>query len=207
MKTLLAALTASVMVFSTVSAGAAPRKARRSRPRRAAAAQELLSRATFTSLLEIEGGPPGAETDLRDAPAPIAQPPNAGPSQVSTSDSLLERLTAEQATGPRALDADACEGSARNLRFVVGVAKDDLRGAPVEVAGKKFASGIRRELEALRRSERPDDAEISVLATDAEMELETALQLLEQKPLRHDSLAAASRAAAALESAARRLAR
>lgn len=197
-------LGAALLGLAAAAGEASPRKARRIRVRKAPAAAELLARQSFTSVLEVEGGP---EMDLRDAPARLAQAQAAAHAQAALSDGLLERLAAEQNSSRRVLDADSCADGARNLRFVVRVAKADLLETKPSVAARKLESGLKRELEALRRSERPDDAEVSLLATDAEMELEGALQLLEQRPFRRDSLAAASRAAAALENASRLLAR
>ncbi|MBI4346603.1 MAG: hypothetical protein HY553_07090, partial [Elusimicrobia bacterium] len=117
------------------------------------------------------------------------------------------RLVAERNVGPRRVDASACADAARNLRFIVGVARTDLKEGAGPAAKRKFVSGLKRELELLQRSQPPDESEIAVLATEAEMELEGALKELDQRPLRSDALAAASRAASNLDSAARLLSR
>ena len=199
------------MAFSAASPAFARPSKRKSRPAKAAAAAPALEQPAFTSILEVTGGP---EPDLRDAPGPEGPgesfrtpAPVAAPVAAPRAETLLERLVSVRNAGPRRIDADACYDAARNLRFMVSVAKGDLREGEPAGARRKLASGLKREPDVLQRSQPHDDSEIQVLATEAEMELESALKELEAGPLGAGTLAAASRAAAQLESAARLLGR
>ncbi|MBI5201638.1 MAG: hypothetical protein HY925_08650 [Elusimicrobia bacterium] len=195
---LLAAL-AGLLVFSTLSPAFAKgnkRKARKLKPKAEVLAWQ---EPAFTSILEVTGGP---EPDLRDAPADV--PP--APVALAAPMTLVERLAAERNRGSRSVDAYTCRDGARNLRFMVSVAKNDLKDVDTESARRKFVSGLKRELDLLHRSQPPQESEVAVLATEAEMELEGALKELESRPLRPGTLAAASRAADNLDAAARLLA-
>ncbi len=188
----------AVMVFSAVSPAFARGNKRKSRKAKPRAETPALDAPIFTSFLEVTGSP---EPDLRDAPAALPAPV-AAPAPLT----LVERLAAERNSGIRRIDVDSCRDGARNLRFIVSVAKSDLQDEDATAARRKFASGLKRELDIMHRSQPAEDSEVAVLATEAEMELEAALKELEDRPLRAGTLAAASRAAANLDAAARLLA-
>ncbi|MBI4422547.1 MAG: hypothetical protein HY554_02400 [Elusimicrobia bacterium] len=191
---------------------------RRHEPQAQALEEGFLERENFASLIDAPEEPAAREADLRDAPRALAAPPSPAPplSSVESGQAALRRQLLSERLGVsperRPLSAGACDASARNLRFVVGVAQAEKTSGALErqLARKKLASGLTRELESLRRLEAPDDAQVALWATDAQMELEGALMTLEDPKLtvsgfRSEVLGAASRAAAGLEAAARKL--
>ena len=168
-----------------------------------------------------------AETGMRDAPAslpapgavrvgagfrvaPMLVPPSTESNQASGG-AVLRNASGLAARPAYRLDATACMAGARNLRGAVKVARE-MHGTSGAAARRELAAALRRELARIRRHDMPDEAEVSLLTTSAETELDAALMRLEdfrQSPTRLGTTVAASAARAAkdLELAARRLAR
>lgn len=205
---LLGLLVGFTLVQGAVPVEAAPKAMKTRNHRRQARKAPVPERSLLTSTLEISEL--SVEENLRDAPAawlaavPVARTPAPTPGL------FQHHNFATLEAGPsRPVDSRACLGSARNLRFIIRAAQGGTSDGQ-EVVRRRLGSGLRRELALLRRSEAADDARVSLLTTDAQMELEAALDKLgagrlSASAFRDQVLMPASRAAKNLELAARHL--
>ncbi|MCX5790397.1 MAG: hypothetical protein NTX64_18115 [Elusimicrobia bacterium] len=197
---------------------------------------ELLTLASVDRFLDAPEAA-GEMAEMRDAPAPVARPmpiPAAAigwragasarteeaitpPSDDSNRSSYVSVLEIAGRSGERPgyrLDADACFSGARNLRQAAkassGLLSDDR--AEAAAARRGLAAAVRRELGSMRAHDLPEDADVSLLTTSAETELDAALMRLEdfrRSPggLRASVAASVTQAAKDLELAGRRLSR
>ena len=198
---------------------------------------ELLTLASVDRFLDAPEAA-GEMGEMRDAPAPVARPmpiPAAAigwragasarteeaitpPSDDSNrSSSYVSVLEIADRSGERPgyrLDADACFSGARNLRQAAkvssGLLSDDR--AEATAARRGLAAAVRRELGSIRAHDLPEDADVSLLTTSAETELDAALMRLEDfrhspAQMRASVAASVTRAAKDLELAGRRLSR
>lgn len=197
-----------------LSLSSEPAAARRSRTR--SAAKPEASRSLLEPALALPSDE-AIEADLRDAPAALPGPAwlrRAEPAtmilEVSAEPAPAGAAPAEENASRVPMDPIFCSAAAKNLRFMIRAAADASREHP-DVVRKRLGSGLRRELTHLRRREPADDARVSLLTTDAEMELEGALKTLEAGKLSRPALKSyvlgpATKAARNLELAARHLA-
>lgn len=201
-------LAAALLLLAVQGVVAVNADAARRGPRKPAAQPKSLLEPTLELPSDFD-----AEPDLRDAPA--AWQVAAGLRTPPATTMLLEAPFSPEGEPQQhvtrvPMDAGYCSGSAQNLRFMIRAAADSSRERP-SVVRKRLGSGLRRELALLRRREPADDARVSLLTTDAEMELEAALKKLDDSMLSPNAfrslvLGPAGRAARNLELAAGRLA-
>lgn len=108
------------------------------------------------------------------------------------------------------IDAAACREGVRNLRDALKAAGNPTSRASALIARRRLADTLKHTEQALSGKDVPEDAEVSLLTTDAESELHFAIMKIEDpklslKSLKNDVIPAVERAANSLGDAAYRL--